>query len=357
MCGCGWSTRGDGTVQRRLFGVRTLGQNIPMKRSQFLKSAGAAFVIPAVWPWAASAQSERSNCVLVPSETPGPFPLDLTENIFFFRQDIREDRVGVPLRQKIRIVGAENCDPMPNVRVNIWHCDRDGDYSGYAAMGSEGQTYCRGYQMTDANGECEFVTIFPGWYPGRTTHVHFQVHVSSQYSVVSQWTWPHAAAVEVATTHAALYPEGPDPLPPSQDGVFIDGFQLQLADLTWDDAAQEYVSHYEATVEGAGVSGVGYQELVNSSHLDLGQNFPNPVARTTQVPFELKTGGEVVWTLWSPSGVCVVRKDLGMCAQGRVVLDVDFDALGVPAASYLYQVEVFNASGRFSDVKRMTLLK
>ena len=357
MCGFRWSTRGDGTVQRQLFGVRTLGQNIPMKRSQFLKSAGAAFVLPAVWPWAASAQSERSNCVLVPSETPGPFPLDLTENTFFFRQDIREDRVGVPLRQKIRIVGAENCDPMPNVRVNIWHCDRDGDYSGYAAMGSEGQTYCRGYQMTDANGECEFVTIFPGWYPGRTTHVHFQVHVSSQYSVVSQWTWPHAAAVEVATTHSALYPEGPDPLPPSQDGVFTDGFQLQLADLSWDEAAQEYVSHYEATVEGAGVSGVGYQELATSSHLALGQNFPNPVARSTQIPLELKTAGEVVWSLWSPSGARVVRKDLGMCAPGSMVIDVDFNALGMPPASYLYQVEVFNASGRFSDVKRMTLLK
>ena len=85
--------------------------------------------------------------------------------------------------------------------------------------------------MTDANGECEFVTIFPGWYPGRTTHVHFQVHVSSQYSVVSQWTWPHAAAVEVATTHSALYPEGLILCRPSQDGVFTDGFQLQLADL------------------------------------------------------------------------------------------------------------------------------
>ena len=288
---------------------------------------------------------------------PGSFSLDLTENTFFFRQDIREDRVGVPLRQKIRIVGADNCDPMPNVRVNIWHCDRDGDYSGYAAMGSEGQTYCRGYQMTDANGECEFVTIFPGWYPGRTTHVHFQVHVSSQYSVVSQWTWPHAAAVEVATTHSALYPEGPDPLPPSQDGVFTDGFQLQLADLSWDEAAQEYVSHYEATVEGAGVSGVGYQELTTSSHLALGQNFPNPVARSTQIPLELKAAGEVVWSLWSPSGARVVRKDLGMCAPGSMVIDVDFDALGMPPASYLYQVEVFNASGRFSDVKRMTLLK
>ena len=153
---------------------------------------------------------------------PRSFSPGLDREHLLFRQDIREDRGGVPLRQKIRILGAENCDPMPNVRVNIWHCDRDGDYSGYAAMGSEGQTYCRGYQMTDANGECEFVTIFPGWYPGRTTHVHFQVHVSSQYSVVSQWTWPHAAAVEVATAHSALYPEGLISLP-SQDGVFTDG--------------------------------------------------------------------------------------------------------------------------------------
>ena len=127
--------------------------------------------------------------------------------------------------------------------------------------------------MTDANGECEFVTIFPGWYPGRTTHVHFQVHVSSQYSVVSQWTWPHAAAVEVATTHSALYPEGPDPLPPSQDGVFTDGFDLQLADLAWDEAAQEYVSYYEATVEGAG-SARGTR--VTPGPLCFGPKLPQP---------------------------------------------------------------------------------
>ena len=81
------------------------------------------------------------------------------------------------------------------------------------------------------------------------------------------------------------------------------------------------------------------------------------VARSTQIPLELKTAGEVVWSLWSPSGACLVRKDLGMCAPGPMVIDVDFNALGMPPASYLYQVEVFNASGRFSDVKRMTLLK
>ena len=278
MCGCRWSTRGDGTVQRRPFGVRTLGQNIPMKRSQFLKSAGAAFVIPAVWPWAASAQSERSNCVLVPSETPGPFPLDLTENIFFFRQDIREDRVGVPLRQKIRIVGAENCDPMPNVRVNIWHY-RDG-HSGYAAMGSEDRPTA-GAKMTDANGECEFVTIFPGWYPGRTPRA-LPSPCDSQYSVVSQWTACRRRGG--GHTHAALYPEGL--ILAALPGRRVHRrFQLQLADLAGRSAQEPCLTTKRPS--GEGVSG-GYQELTTSAHFALGQNF-QPVARATQIPLDLKS--------------------------------------------------------------------
>ena len=334
-----------------------------MKRSQFLKSVGAALVLPAALPFAGSAGTRsatkdgvgnRSNCVLIPSETAGPFPLDLSENEFFFRQEIHEDRVGVRLRQRIRIVGADNCEPMPNVRVNIWHCDRDGDYSGYAAMGSEGLTYCRGYQITDANGECEFVTIFPGWYPGRVTHVHFQVHVSSQYSVISQWTWPHEDAVNAVSAHPDLYPAGPDPLAPSQDGIFADGFELQLADLAWDADAEEYVSHFEATVEGAGTSGVGYQELVNSNVFSLGQNFPNPAKSFTQIPFELKQSGEVVWSLWSADGKCVYRKDLGTIGAGNYLWDVDFSAMGLPSSSYIYHVEVTTSTGRFTDVKRLT---
>ena len=81
---------------------------------------------------------------------------------------------------------------------------------------------------------------------------------------------------------------------------------------------------------------MGYQELVNSSHLDLGQNFPTPSpAPPNPARVEHRRRGGLV--LWSPSGACVVRKDLGMCSPGRTLLDVDFDALGVPAASYLYQ--------------------
>ena len=60
---------------------------------------------------------------------------------------------------------------MQNVRVNIWHCDKDGLYSGYNTETS--LTYLRGYQFTDANGEVEFITIFPGLYTGRTCHIHF----------------------------------------------------------------------------------------------------------------------------------------------------------------------------------------
>mgnify|MGYP002846543600 CR=1 FL=1 len=334
-----------------------------MKRSQFLKSVVAVVALPASMPFASSAQrlassaSQRSNCVLVPSETPGPFPLDLTENEFFFRQDIREDRVGVKLRQRVRIVGADNCEPMANVRVNVWHCDRDGDYSGYAVMSSEGLTYCRGYQMTDANGECEFVTIVPGWYPGRVTHVHFQVFVSSQFSVVSQWTWPHDAVVNAVNAYPDLYPAGPDPLSPEQDGVFADGFELQMADLTWDEEAQEYMSLYEATVEGAGTSGVGYQELQRSSVFNLGQNFPNPVTTATEIPLELKEPGKVSWALWSAEGHCVYSADWGMRPAGRHAIRVDFESLGLPAASYLYRVEVVSGRDRFTDVKRMTLAK
>jgi hypothetical protein len=137
----------------------------------------------------------------------------------------------------------------------------------------------------------------------------------------------------------------------------VDGYEFQLADLAWDEEAQEYVSHFEATVEGAGTSGVGYQELQNAQVFALGQNFPNPVGSFTEIPLEMLEAGEVVWSLWSPSGACVSRTSVGMMPPGRHVLAVDFAALGVPAASYLYHVEVSTARGRFTEVKRMTVAK
>ena len=171
-----------------------------------------------------------NNCTLIPSETAGPFPLDLTANPFYFRQDVRENKTGVQLNLKLKIIGLSNCLPMQNARVNIWHCDKDGLYSGYGDQ--QGLTYLRGYQMTNANGEVEFVTIFPGWYTGRICHIHFQVFVSSSYAAISQLTFPIATKNAIYAANPSLYTKGADPLTFSNDNIFSDGYSYQLATLT-----------------------------------------------------------------------------------------------------------------------------
>ncbi len=330
-----------------------------MKRFRFLQSLGFIAAAPlaasSLGPLVAGkSRGVSGGCALVPSETAGPFPLDLTDTIFYFRQDVREDRTGIPLRQKVRVMGLENCEPMANVRVNIWHCDAEGNYSGY---GSEvGTTYLRGYQLTDANGEYEFITIFPGWYPGRTTHVHFQVHVSTSYSAVSQWTWLGADAQAPTIAHPELYPEGPDPLPPTSDGVFADGFDLQTADLSWDEAAQEYVSNYEVTVQGAGVSGVGHLERRAAAVIEVEQNAPNPFRDRTTIGFVLHEPASVRWSLWSVSGQCVFQSELGSLSAGQHGIEVNPGRLGLPGSSYVYQLNATTSKGTFTAVKRMTHL-
>jgi protocatechuate 3,4-dioxygenase beta subunit len=42
-----------------------------------------------------------------------------------------------------------------------------------------GRKFFRGYQITDERGEARFVTIYPGWYEGRTVHIHFKIRTSS----------------------------------------------------------------------------------------------------------------------------------------------------------------------------------
>ena len=322
-----------------------------MKRGHFLKALGGLSLLPFVPKlYAQAPPSGGSNCILVPSETAGPFPLDLTANEYFFRQDIREDRIGVQMRQKVRIIGAGNCQPMPGVRVNIWHCDRDGNYSGYNT--EEGLTYCRGYQITDENGECEFITIVPGWYPGRVTHMHFQVHVSTQYSAVSQWTWPHAAVVDAVQTHADLYPEGPDPLAPEQDFAFNDGYDLQLGSLEWDADNGEYVSEYEATVEGEGMVGIGYEERRTAEVMALGANYPNPFAASTALPLDLMQPAAVHVTVFDLNGKRVWERDFGYLPAGAHTFDLGAD-LPNGSQSYAVQVLATTDSGRYVAVRRI----
>ncbi|MCC6412319.1 MAG: hypothetical protein IT270_11710 [Saprospiraceae bacterium] len=327
-----------------------------MERKTFLKTlglTGAASVLPLESTLKAAAHvASPPTCVLIPSETAGPFPLDLTTNPFYFRQDVREDRTGVVFNQKLRIIGLENCLPMANVRVNIWHCDKDGNYSGYGNQ--TGLTYLRGYQITDANGEVEFITIFPGWYNGRICHIHFQVYVSSQYAAISQLTYDIAPKNVIYAEYPALYTKGADPLNFNQDSIFADGYQYQLATLTPNAVTGGYDSFLEVSVQGAGTVGVGHVEKQNAKHFLLGQNAPNPFKNETFVPLTLHSSADVRVELYSLDGkkaATVLDRRLG---EGEHRIPVDLAKLGLPTGNYAYLVEVNNAEGVFRDSKLMT---
>jgi protocatechuate 3,4-dioxygenase beta subunit len=90
------------------------------------------------------------------------------------RRDLREDRAGTMLRLAIRVQDVDGCTPVRDAVVEVWHCDADGVYSGFDA--GSGERFLRGAQVTDADGVVEFVTIYPGWYPGRAVHIHAKAH-------------------------------------------------------------------------------------------------------------------------------------------------------------------------------------
>ncbi|HEY6566123.1 MAG TPA: intradiol ring-cleavage dioxygenase [Actinomycetota bacterium] len=131
-----------------------------------------------------------ATCTLSPEETEGPYYFDVDS----IRTDITEDRLGIPFRLGIRVQEAGACTSIANAVVDIWHCDADGLYSGFEAASQGGpgggrtdeETYLRGAQVTNADGIAEFRTVYPGWYAGRTVHIHTKVHLDSATLLTSQ---------------------------------------------------------------------------------------------------------------------------------------------------------------------------
>ena len=111
-----------------------------------------------------------SGCVLQRELTEGPYYLDLD----LVRRNIKGGRRGTPLTMRFTVINAATCKPIPGARVEIWHADAAGTYSG---VSGEGGNYLRGIQKADSAGRARFESIFPGWYPGRTPHIHMKVFV------------------------------------------------------------------------------------------------------------------------------------------------------------------------------------
>jgi protocatechuate 3,4-dioxygenase beta subunit len=111
-------------------------------------------------------------CVLTPEQTEGPYYIPNEK----LRRNVTEGRPGAPLTLRLAVVDASTCKPIKGATVDIWHCDGGGVYSGFG-QGTGNRTFLRGIQKTDANGVARFRTIYPGWYSGRTVHIHVKVHV------------------------------------------------------------------------------------------------------------------------------------------------------------------------------------
>lgn len=325
-------------------GILGLGSVLPVNKAQA--------AVNALGPQAGPA------CALIPTETAGPFPLDLTANSAFFRNDVREDRTGTVLNLKMKIVGVNDCLPMPNLRVNIWHCDKDGLYSGYDQgnnAGQAGKTYLRGYQMTDANGEVSFITIFPGWYPGRICHIHFQVYVSSVYAAVSQLTFDHTSTNALYAANPGEYTKGPDPLTVNTDGIFSDGYSYQVATLAPNSGTGGYDAYLEVGIQGSGTTGLAALEPETGGQFKLKQNFPNPFKDKTTIPFTLTNPSDATIILFDLMGRKTGEIKMNSLSAGEHEMEIDFKYLGIAPANYIYQLEVKNSNGRFAQCKMMTM--
>ena len=152
-----------------------------------------ASAIPAATLAPASTAS-LPTCIVRPEQTEGPYFVDEMLN----RSDIRSDpgtgavKEGVLLDLAFRIsqVGADACTPLPGAMVDVWHCDALGVYSDVSDSrgNTVGQKYLRGYQVTDDGGLARFTTIYPGWYPGRTVHIHFKIRLAAASGTVYDFT-------------------------------------------------------------------------------------------------------------------------------------------------------------------------
>ena len=113
------------------------------------------------------------TCVLAPEQTEGPYYVDDAA----VRRSVTEGRPGVALTLRLTVVDASTCKPVRNAAVEIWHCDAGGVYSGTSQQDTATERFLRGVQRTDANGLAIFRTLYPGWYQGRTVHIHTMVHI------------------------------------------------------------------------------------------------------------------------------------------------------------------------------------
>ncbi|UII31056.1 intradiol ring-cleavage dioxygenase [Fulvivirga ulvae] len=199
-----------------------------------------------------TSEDTAADCIETASETAGPFPSKDPASLQ--RLDIRGDRTGILMDIEITVLDQSNsCIPLEGAIVDIWHCDKDGYYSEYGGTGMQSadftsQHFLRGRQIADANGKVAFTSIFPGWYTGRSTHIHVHVYDADGNSLlVTQIAFPEGSSSAVNQVNAASdagYTKGMSGYTTnSTDNVFSDGVSTELANISGDVSSGFYLTH------------------------------------------------------------------------------------------------------------------
>src|SRR5437879_4439249 len=161
------------------------------RRGVLAKLSGLAAVALGAEAWLGDAEGAGPaavaaglvTCVLTPEQTEGPYYI-ADEKV---RRNITEGRPGAPLTLRATVVSASSCKPIKGAAVDVWHADAAGTYSG--VLGNTG-TFMRGIQKTNAKGVALFQTVYPGWYQGRTVHIHVKVHIGGNVVHTGQLYFP-----------------------------------------------------------------------------------------------------------------------------------------------------------------------
>ncbi len=169
------------------------------RRGSLVKLGGAAIAAAAGWKAVdatgagagpAAVVSGAVSCVLTPEQTEGPYFLPGDK----VRRTITEGKRGVPLTLKLTVLDVSTCKPVKGAAVDIWHCDGVGTYAA-----ESNATFLRGIQKTDAKGVATFRTIYPGWYEGRTVHIHVKVSLGGNVVHTGQLYFADATTDKVYT--------------------------------------------------------------------------------------------------------------------------------------------------------------
>jgi protocatechuate 3,4-dioxygenase beta subunit len=191
----------------------------------------------------------------IPEETAGPYPGDGSNGVNVLSESgiVRSDLTssfgsasgvaeGVPVTVKLKVYDLNGSDitALSGAAVYLWHCTNDGNYSLYSEAAAD-ENFLRGVQETDADGAVTFTTIFPGCYSGRWPHMHFEVYESLDSATsyanklrTSQLAIPEDSCREVygvADGYDASV-SNLDGVSLDSDGVFSDGYSLQLATVS-----------------------------------------------------------------------------------------------------------------------------